>query len=172
MAGETPICRRTRVSFMYRLHLRTVAVAVGLCLAVGALGGVAAADHAGDSRVESNTSVAVNDDGGYFNATCTGSPTEHDCDKNGTLDAGPVGVDYEGYNDDSFRNRSSRFGDRFVVTVDGEEYTVSFTCEFTDEPPEDNPCPVDPPGEDGNGSSADRGDRRSDSRSPDHAHGP
>ena len=171
MAGEIQICRHTRMSSMHRLHLRTVVVAVGLCLAVGALGGVAAADHAGDSRLESNTSVAVNDDGGYINATCTGSPTEHDCDKHGTLDAGPVGVDYEGYNDDSFRNRSSQFGDSFVFTVDGEEYTVSFSCEFTDEPPEDNPCPADPPGEDGNGSNADRGDRRSEGRSPDPAHG-
>ena len=48
MAGETRICRRTSVSSMYRLHLRTVAVAVGLCLAVGALGGVAAAEPDGD----------------------------------------------------------------------------------------------------------------------------
>ena len=157
---------------MHRIHLRTITFAVGLCLAVGALGGVAAADHAGDSKVDSNVSVAVNDDGGYFNATCTGSPTEHDCDKRGSLDAGPAGIDYEGFNDDSFRNRSSEFGDSFVFTVDGEEYTVSFSCEFTDEPPEDNPCPVDPPGDDGNGSNSDDGHQRSNNRSPDHANGP
>jgi hypothetical protein len=157
---------------MERLHLRTFVVAVGLCLAVGVLGGVAAADHAGDSKIESNTSVAVNDDGGYFNTTCTGSPTEHECDKSGTLDAGPLGIDYEGFNDDSFRNRSSDFGDSFVFTVDGEEYTFSFRCHFTDSPPEDNPCPVDPPGEDGNQSSSDDGHQRSNSRSPDHANRP
>jgi len=155
---------------MQRPSLRALLVAVGLCLAVGALGGVAAADHAGDSTVDSNASVTVNDDGGYFSAYCTGSPTDHDCDKSGELDAGPASVDYEGFNDDSLEGRYSRFGDTFVVTVDDERYTVAFTCEFTDEPPEDDPCPVDPPGDDG-GNAPDDGDRRSNGRSPDHADG-
>ena len=100
-----------------------------------------------------------------------GSPTEHDCDKSGELDAGAVKIDYEGFNNDSLDNRYSRFGDRFVFTVDGEEYTLSFTCDLGDEPPEGNPCPVNPPGGD-NESSADNGDQRSDNRSPDHANGP
>ena len=156
---------------MQRLGLRAVLVAAGLCLAVGALGGVAAADHAGDSTVDSNASVTV-DDGGYFHVLCTGSPTDHDCDKSGELDAGPASVDYEGFNNDSLEGRYSRFGDTFVVTVDGEQYTVAFTCEFMDEPPEDNPCPVDPPGDEGGDASDDDGEDASDDRSPDRANGP
>jgi len=46
-------------------RLRVLLVAVGIYSAAGVLGGVAAADHAGDSKVDSNVSVAVND-GGYF----------------------------------------------------------------------------------------------------------
>ena len=125
-------------------------VAVGLCLAVGALGGVAAADHAGDSKVDSNVSVAV-DDGGYFRVLCTGSPTDHDYDKSGRLDAGPASVDYRGFNNDSLAGGYSRFGDNIVVTVGDRQYTVAFTCEFTDEPPEGSPCRPDGDGEDPEG---------------------
>ena len=132
---------------MHRLHLRTLAVAVGLCLAVGALGGVAAADHAGDLKI----SVAVDDDGGYFSVLCTGSPTDHDCDKSGRLDAGPASVDYRGFNNDSLAGGYSRFGDKVVVTVGDRQYTVAFTCEFTDEPPEESPCRPDGDGEDPEG---------------------
>lgn len=161
---------------MHRLHRRTLVLAVGLCLAVGVLGGVAAADHAGDSEVDSNTSVTVNDYGGYFHTHCTGSPTTHECDKDGELNGEGFAIDYEGFNNDSFEGRYSRFGDTFVFTVDGEEHTFSFTCEFTDEPPSENPCPVDPPGnssdDGGDASSERRGDQRSNNRSPDHALGP
>ena len=175
MLGETSNRGGRHVTDMRRTTLRALLVVAAIGLAVGAFGGVAAADHAGDSKVDSNTSVTVNDEGGHFHVLCTGSPTEHECDKQGELDAGPAGVDYEGFNDDSLENRSSRFGDRFVVSIDGEEYTFSFTCDLSDEPPEDNPCPVDPPGEDGNdGSDGDddsdqRDDRRENNRSPDHA---
>jgi hypothetical protein len=181
MLGETSNRGGRHVTDMRRTTLRALLVVAAVGLAVGVFGGVAAADHAGDSKIDSNTSVTVNDEGGYFHVLCTGSPTEHECDKQGELDAGPAGVDYEGFNDDSLENRSSRFGDRFVVTVDGEEYTFSFTCDLSDEPPEDNPCPVDPPGEDGddgsdgndsNDDSDRRDDRRENSRSPDHANGP
>ena len=136
---------------MQRFSFRVLLAAVGLCLAAGALGGVAAADHAGDSKVNSNVSVAVDDDGGYFSVLCTGSPTDHDCDKSGRLDAGPAAVDYRGFNNDSLENCSSRFGDTFVFTIDGEEYTVAFTCEFTDEPPEESPCRPGGDGEDPEG---------------------
>ena len=178
MLGETSNCGGRHVTDMRRTTLRALLVVAAIGLAVGALGGLAAADHAGDSKIDSNTSVTVNDEGGYFHVLCTGSPTEHDCDKQGELDAGPAGVDYEGFNDDSFENRSSRFGDRFVVTVGDEQFAVAFTCDLSDEPPEDNPCPVDPPGEDdddGNDSNNDsdrRDDRRENNRSPDHAGGP
>lgn len=130
---------------MRQTTLRLVLIVAAVGLAVGALGGVAAAQDLGDSEVDSNTSVAVNDDGGYFHATCTGSPLDHECDKRGELDAGPVAVDYEGFNDDSADGRYSRFGDAFVVTVAGEQYTFGFTCAFTVEPPSGNPCPVEPP---------------------------
>jgi hypothetical protein len=174
MLGETSNRGERHVTDMRRTTLRALLVAAAIGLAVGALGGLAAADHAGDSKIDSNTSVTVNDEGGYFHVLCTGSPTEHDCDKSGELDAGPASVDYEGFNNDSLQNRSSRFGDTFVVTVDGEEYTVSFTCDLSDDPPEDNPCPVDPPGDDGGDGEADdaRDDRRKNNRSPDHANGP
>ena len=62
-----------------------------------------------------------------------------------------------------------------MVTADGEEYTVSFTCDLGDDPPEGNPCPVDSPGDDGGDGEADndaRDDRRGNNRSPDHANGP
>ena len=163
---------------MRRTTLRALLVVAAISLAVGAFGGVAAADHAGDSKVDSNTSVTVNNQGGYFHVLCTGSPTEHECDKQGELDAGPAGVDYEGFNDDSLENRSSRFGDRFVFTVGDEQFAVAFTCDLSDEPPENNPCPVDPPGEDGDdgsdgdGGSDQRDDRRENNRSPDRAGGP
>ena len=147
---------------MQRFSFRVLLVAVGLCLAAGALGGVAAADHAGDSKVDSNTSVAVDDDGGYFSVLCTGSPTDHDCDKSGRLDAGPTGVDYRGFNNDSLAGGYSRFGDRFVVTVGDRQYTVAFTCEFTDEPPEESPCRPDGNGEDPEGGDDDGGGDESD----------
>ena len=190
MLGETSNRGGRHVTNMRRTTLRALLVVAAIGLAVGAFGGVAAADHAGDSSVDANATVLVLGEGGNGGFVCTGSPTEHECDKQGELDAGPAGVDYEGFNDDSLENRSSRFGDRFVVTVDGEEYTFSFTCDLSDEPPEDNPCPVDPPGEDGddgddsddsndgddgsdgndsNDDSDRRDDRRENNRSPDHA---
>lgn len=156
------------------LRLLLVVAAVGL--AVGALGGVAAAQDLGDSTIDSNTSVTVNDEGGFAHVDCTGSPTEHECDKSGALDAGPLGIDYQGFNDDSLGDESSNFGDSFVVTVGPEEFTIAFTCDLGSEPPEGNPCPVDPPanGSDDGGDAADerRGDQRSNNRSPDHAYGP
>jgi hypothetical protein len=126
--------------------LRLILVAAAVGLAVGALGGVAAGQDLGDSEIDSNQSVAVNDDGGFLSVECTGSPTEHECDKDGALDAGPVGVDYTGFNDDSFAARSMQFGDHFVVTVAGEEVTVAFTCDLGLEAPDGNPCPVEAPG--------------------------
>jgi len=131
---------------MRQTTLRLVLVVAAVALAVGALGGVAAAQDLGDSEIDSNTSVAVNENGGFASVECTGSPIEHDCDKSGALDAGPLGIDYEGFNDDSFENRSSTFGDRFVITIAGEEFTIAFTCDLGAEAPDGNPCPVDTPG--------------------------
>lgn len=135
---------------MRQPHLRALLVVAAVCLAVGALGGVAAAQDLGDSEIDSNTSVTVNDEGGYASVECVGSPTEHECDKSGALDAGPVEIDYEGFNDDSLENRSSNFGDHFVITVGGQQFTVGFTCDIGLEPPEGNPCPVEPPEPSGN----------------------
>ena len=196
MLGETSNRGGRHIADMRRTTLRALLVVAAVGLAVGVFGGVAAADHAGDSSVDANATVLVLGEGGNGGLVCTGSPTEHECDKQGELDAGPAGVDYEGFNDDSLENRSSRFGDRFVFTVGDEQFAVAFTCDLSDEPPEDNPCPVDPPGEDsaddndgddsndgnggndgddGNDSNDDsdrRDDRRENNRSPDHAGGP
>ena len=106
--------------------------------------------------------MAVDDDGGYFRVLCTGSPTDHDCDRSGRLDAGPAGVDYRGFNDDSLAGGYSRFGDDVVVTVGDRQYTVAFTREFTDEPPEESPCRPDGDGEDPEGGHDDGSDDESD----------
>ena len=45
---------------MKRTTLRGLLVVAAIGLAVGALDGLAATDHAGDSKVDSNTSVTVN----------------------------------------------------------------------------------------------------------------
>jgi hypothetical protein len=135
---------------MRQAHLRALLAVAAFCLAVGALGGVAAAQDLGASEIDSNTSVTVDDQGGFASVECVGSPTEHDCDKRGALDAGPVAIDYEGFNDDSLEKRSSNFGDTFVITVGDRQFTVAFTCDIGLEAPEGNPCPVEPPDPGGN----------------------
>ncbi len=131
---------------MQRTTVRLVLVVAAAGLALGALGGVAAAQGVGDSVVDVNTSVEAADNGGFADVECTGSPTDHDCTKAGALNAGPLGIDYEGFNDDSLAERSMHFGDTFVITVAGETVTIGFTCDIGLETPDGNPCPVDAPG--------------------------
>lgn len=122
---------------------RLALLAAVVCLAVGALGGVAAANGVtDDTTVGANESVTVGDDGGEGGFVCKGTVTDHDCDKQGQLNAGPASVDYEGFNNESLEDRRSAFGDHFVITVDDEGAVVAFTCEFDDDPAAENPCPV------------------------------
>lgn len=144
-----------------RLTRVALLVAVG-CLAVGALGGVAAANGVTeDTTIGANESVTVGENGGEGGFVCKGTVTDHDCDKAGELEAGPASVDYDGFNDDSLEGRESAFGDRFVITADGESAVVAFTCEFDDDPSAENPCPVTAEEHDGEGNNG-QGDERRD----------
>jgi hypothetical protein len=141
---------------------RLALLAAVVCLAVGALGGVAAANGVTeDTTIGTNESVTVADNGGYLDVTCTGTVTDHECDKEGELDAGPASVDYEGFNDDSLEDRRSAFGDNFVITADDQGAVVAFTCEFDTSPSAENPCPVTAEQYDGEGNNG-QGDERSD----------
>jgi hypothetical protein len=122
---------------------RLVVLVAVACLAVGALGGVAAANGVTeDTTIGTNESVTVGDDGGYLDVNCIGTVTDHDCDKEGELDAGPASVDYDGFNNDSLADRRSTFGDHFVITVDDKGAVVGFTCAIDTNPSAENPCPV------------------------------
>lgn len=117
-----------------------------LVVGVAALAGMAAADEhdgGGDEwTVAFEGEVDVGDDGGEGGFTCTGMPTDHDCDKGGDVYAGPATVDYDGFNRGSFEEGYYEFEDRFVITDDdGNGVVVVVPCEFEDEAPEDNPCP-------------------------------
>lgn len=121
--------------------------AVVLLVAAGALAGAAAADdHGGEDdewTVAFDGEVDVEGNGGDGGFTCTGMPTDHDCDKGSDFYAGPFTVDYDGYNRGSLDGGEYEFEDRFVVTdEDGQGAVVVVPCEFEDDAPEDNPCPT------------------------------
>jgi hypothetical protein len=123
---------------------RVLLLAAVLCLGIGAFAGLTAAeDPTEGTTIDVDIAVDAGDNGGDGSVVCTGAVTDHDCDKGGELDAGPTSVEYDGFNDDSLEERSSAFGDTFVVTVGNESATVGFTCDVGLEAPEGNPCPVD-----------------------------
>ncbi|MFW5963371.1 MAG: hypothetical protein ACOCQM_00800 [Natronomonas sp.] len=124
---------------------RVVLLTAVLCLAAVAFVGVGAAaeDPTEGTTIDVDIAVDADGEGGDASVVCTGAVTDHDCDKGGELDAGPASVEYDGFNDDSLEERSSAFGDTFVVTVGNESVTVGFTCEVGLEPSAENPCPVD-----------------------------
>jgi hypothetical protein len=164
-----------------RPHRLVVLVAVA-CLALGALGGVAAANGVTeDTTIGTNESVTVGDNGGYLDVTCIGTVTDHECDKAGELDAGPASVDYDGFNDDSLEDRRSAFGDHFVITVDDQGAVVAFTCDIDTDPSAENPCPVTVEQYEDEGNNG-QGDERSDNNgngqgddnndAPDHSNRP
>lgn len=139
----------------------TLRTALALTLALGlAAGGFAA--PAAASSVSVDLTVEVNDQGGSGGFVCTGSPTDHECDKAGTLTIGPLTMEYEGYNDDDFAGRTSEFGDDFDVAVGDREGSVEFDCSFGPGAPSGNPCPVQTATPGGNSDDAPgQGDERS-----------
>jgi hypothetical protein len=163
---------------------RLALVGVAVCLAVGAFGGVAAANGVtNDTTVGADTGITVGDNGGDGGFVCTGTVTDHDCDKEGHVDAGPASVEYDGFNDDSLAERESAFGDTFVITADGEGVLVGFECTIGTEPPEGNPCPVvaeqyqgeegTEQGDDGTGTgNGDNGQGDEHNEAPDHSNRP
>lgn len=139
-----------------------------LFVACGVLAGAAAADDHGGADdewtvgFEGEVDVADNGggDGGF---TCTGMPTDHDCEKGSDFYAGPLTVEYDGYNRGSLDGGSYEFEDRFVVTdEDGQGAVVAVPCEFEDDAPEDNPCPASADEYDGSGQDGDGDDDRGD----------
>jgi hypothetical protein len=123
---------------------RVILLTAVLCLTIGAFTGLTAAeDPTEGTTIDVDIAVDAGDNGGDGSVVCTGAVTDHDCVKGGELDAGPTSVEYDGFNDDSLEERSSAFGDTFVVTVGNESATVGFTCDIGLEAPEGNPCPVD-----------------------------
>ena len=161
---------------------RVLLLTAVLCLAAVAFVGVGAAaeDPTEGTTIDVNIDVDADGEGGDGSVVCTGAVTDHDCDKGGELDAGPTSVEYDGFNDDSLDERSSAFGDTFVVTAGNESATVGFTCEIGLEPSAENPCPV----EASQGDTTEDGDEPSDDEShpsekgegdgnaPEHANGP
>jgi hypothetical protein len=157
--------------------IRTLLFAAVLCLAAGAAAGIGAAaeDPTDGTTIDVDIAVDAGGEGGDGSVVCTGAVTDHDCDKGGELGAGPASVEYDGFNDDSLEERSSAFGDTFVVTAGNESATAGFTCEIGLEAPEGNPCPVDvsegDTTEDGDDSHpSENGDENNDA--PEHANGP
>jgi hypothetical protein len=145
---------------MQTTPLRTATLAVVLCLAVGALSGVAAADPIDEATIGTDVNATVDGQGLEGGFTCAGTPTDHDCDKGGTFSAGPFSVDYRGFNGGSLDNESYALGDTFVVDAGNETLVAGFECEVGTDPEPGNPCPVelsDEAPDDGNETECDAG---------------
>lgn len=127
---------------MRTIPLRTATLVVVLCLAVGALSGAAAADPVEEATVEADLNATVDGQGLEGGFTCAGTPTDHACDKGGTFTAGPLSVDYRGFNGGSLDDESYAFGDTFAVEYDEETLVAGFECEVGTDPEPGNPCPV------------------------------
>lgn len=131
---------------------RTAGVAaVALLVALGVLVGPATAgNHSGsDERgADDNSSFSVSTyghvagAGGEGSMECTGDPLgAHGCDKGGELDAGPLSVDYDGYNYGDPPGRTGGGGDAFTVEGGDQEATVGFDCDLGPTP-ESSDCAV------------------------------
>jgi hypothetical protein len=130
-----------------RTTVRRLAVlALVASVALGGLAGVAAAGNHGGA--DSSVTVEVDLDAGAADGEgaydCEGDVTlDHDCDKEGELDAVALSIDYEGDNRATPSERTGGGGDAFVVWVGDRTATVGFECDFGPEPPQENPCPAD-----------------------------
>lgn len=131
---------------MRTLSLRTAAATVAVLLVtVGAFATPAAAIRTTGDSSSLNISIAVQTGygGGSGSMECTsdGLPSHH-CDKEGELTAGPVSVDYDGYNYGNQSEMTGGGGDEVTVNVSGQEATVEFDCDFRAGVPSGNPCPA------------------------------
>ncbi|WP_255198610.1 hypothetical protein [Halorarius litoreus] len=143
-----------------------VVLLVAVAVAVAFVGPVAA-DHDvpkngtegeayGQIQTGENSTLVVHQaagamgDGGWMVIECEGNTTlTHECDKRGELDAGPVSVDYEGYNDANPPGLSGGGGDDVTVSMGNQSATGEFDCDLqTSTLPQ--PCTV-------NGSSSETG---------------
>lgn len=107
-------------------------------------------DGRGDgSADDGNSSIAVELDvgpenpGGDGGFACTGTPQRHECDKGGDLAAGPLTVDYEGYNYADAPGMNGGGGDEFTVAAENRTATAGFDCDLRRETLADGPCAVD-----------------------------
>lgn len=124
----------------------TVTVAVALVVAVGLFTGPAAAGD-GDGLLsgdDGGNEVSVG--GGSSQASGSGTVDcdadqsgAHDCEKEGTLEAGPLTVDYEGNNGADPANQEGSFGDSLQVEANDQTAGGEIYCEFSADSTE-NPC--------------------------------
>lgn len=120
-----------------------VAALACVAFALGGAAGVVAGDHDEDGEYDADLtlegSAEAAQGGGNGTYDCAGDVTfRHHCDKDAQVDAGPAGVDYEGYNWAETTDRQGGGGDVFVITVANESGTVGFDCHL--QPSPEQPC--------------------------------
>lgn len=127
-----------------------VAALVLAVVVVGAFVGPAAAGHEGSTPEngtdgESSGTVTTTENstlrlheaaggagnGGWMLVECEGNTNvTHECDKGGELDAGPVSVDYEGYNYANPPGLYGGGGDEVTVTSGNQSASGEFDCDL------------------------------------------
>lgn len=90
-------------------------------------------DDEGNSSLVVHLAVHGPGGGGSGGFDCEGTPSRHECDKGGSLNAGPIGADYAGNNSANVTGRSGGGGDTFTVRVRDHSATVGFDCTMTEE---------------------------------------
>lgn len=128
---------------------------IALVGTVGILAAPAAADPGGamaaspleGSSLGVDIAVASPAGAGDGGIDCAGDPVgEHTCDKTGNLTAGPLVIDYEGFNDGTPAAGDYAFSDDVVVEIGGQTTGANVTCSFEGPALSGNPCPVEPVG--------------------------
>lgn len=122
---------------VYDTTRRAVLTATVLVVALGVLAGSAAALDSTADEDEDSIDLEIDVDAdllaGDLEIDCDGDGIEaHHCDKTGSLDAGPFGLDYVGYNGGVLGDATYELGDEIVLEVDGEEYGIEFDCDTED----------------------------------------
>lgn len=128
---------------------RVVATLLVAVAVVGAFAGPVAAGHdevpengtdgeanghvetAGNSTLLVYQAAGAGGEGGWLLVDCEGDTNvTHECDKSGSLDAGPVSVAYEGYNHANPPGLVGGGGDEVTVTVQNRSATGAFDCDL------------------------------------------